>query len=52
MKEKYGSIQVPLGDVQRLIRGDVSLPASGLSEVPRASDVVLYDKKKGIYQSR
>jgi acyl-homoserine-lactone acylase len=50
MKEKYGSIQVPLGDVQRLIRGNVSLPASGLSEVPRASDVVLYDKKKGIYR--
>jgi acyl-homoserine-lactone acylase len=36
--------------VQRHIRGDVSLPAHGLREVPRAADGVLYDKKKGIYR--
>lgn len=46
----HGSINVPLGTVQRLIRGDVSLPAHGLREVPRATDTKLHDKKKGIYK--
>ncbi|MDZ4847403.1 MAG: penicillin acylase family protein [Chitinophagales bacterium] len=46
----HGSIDVPLGDVQRLIRGKVSVPASGLREVARAADGKLYDKKKGIYK--
>jgi acyl-homoserine-lactone acylase len=46
----HGSIDVPLGDVQKHIRGDVSFPASGLSEVPRAASSVLHDKKKGIYK--
>ncbi|CAN5402750.1 acylase [soil metagenome] len=46
----HGSINVTLGEVQYHIRGDVSYPASGLREVPRAADGVLYDKKKGIYR--
>ena len=46
----HGTLDVPLGDVQRLIRGEKSLPAHGLREVPRATDTKLYDKKKGIYQ--
>jgi acyl-homoserine-lactone acylase len=32
------------------MRGDKSLPAHGLREVPRATDTVLHDKKKGIYK--
>lgn len=46
----HGSIDVPLGEVQRLIRGTVSIPASGLREVARAADAKLVDKKKGIYK--
>lgn len=46
----HGTLEVPLGDVQRLIRGDKSLPAHGLREVPRATDTKLIDKKKGIYK--
>lgn len=46
----HGSIDVGLGEVQRYIRGDVSFPASGLREVPRAADPKLYDKKKGIFK--
>ena len=46
----HGTMDVPLGDVQRLIRGDKSLPAHGLREVPRATDTKLHDKKKGIYK--
>jgi acyl-homoserine-lactone acylase len=46
----HGSLDVPLGTVQRHIRGNVSLPASGLREVARAADGKLYDKKKGIYR--
>lgn len=46
----HGSIDIPLGEVQRLIRGEVSLPASGLAEVPRAATPKLYDKKKGIFR--
>jgi acyl-homoserine-lactone acylase len=48
--EKHGTIDVPLGNVQRLIRGNVNLPASGLREVPRAADPKLYDKTHGIYR--
>jgi len=46
----HGTIDLPLGDVQRHIRGSVSIPASGLREVSRAADAKLYDKKKGIYR--
>ncbi len=46
----HGTLDVELGKVQRLIRGDKSLPAHGLREVPRATDTKLHDKKKGIYK--
>lgn len=48
--KKHGSIHIPLGNLQRHIRGNVSLPAGGLSEVPRATDAKLWDKKRGIYR--
>lgn len=48
--QKHGKVNIPLGQVQRHIRGSVSLPAGGLSEVPRATDAKLYDKKAGIYR--
>ena len=46
----HGSIDIPLGDVQRHIRGNVSIPAGGLREVPRACDTKLFDAAKGIYR--
>ncbi|TVR81444.1 MAG: hypothetical protein EA412_03090 [Chitinophagaceae bacterium] len=46
----HGHINVALGDIQRHIRGDVSFPASGLREVPRAADAELIDEKKGIFK--
>lgn len=50
LMKTHGTLDVPLGEVQRLIRGDKSLPAHGLREVPRATDTKLHDKKKGIYK--
>ena len=50
MLSKYGTLDIKLGDVQRMIRGNVSFPASGLREVPRASDPKLYDKEKGVWR--
>jgi len=50
LEKHYGTIDVPLGNVQRQIRGDVSYPASGSFEVPRAADATLYDKKQGIFR--
>ncbi|MFN8287983.1 MAG: penicillin acylase family protein [Chitinophagales bacterium] len=50
MLKHYGTLEVKLGDIQKQIRGDISLPASGLREVPRAADAKLYDKKKGIWR--
>ncbi len=46
----HGGIDVPLGQVQRHIRGHVNIPASGLREVSRAADAKLYDKKRGTYR--
>lgn len=46
----HGTLDVALGDVQRLMRGNKSLPAHGLREVPRATDTKLVNKKKGIYK--
>jgi acyl-homoserine-lactone acylase len=47
--DKYKTIDVALGDVQRLVRGNKSYPISGLSEVPRAIDTK-FDKENGIYK--
>lgn len=48
MLKKYGSMEVPLGNIQRHIRGDVSLPIGGGPDVLRA----MYSKrqKDGIYK--
>ncbi|MGI9544695.1 MAG: penicillin acylase family protein [Cyclobacteriaceae bacterium] len=46
----HGSLDVPLGQVQRLIRGNKSFPANGLREVSRAADTELDNKKKGIFK--
>jgi acyl-homoserine-lactone acylase len=48
--KKHGSLDIPLGNVQRIIRGEKSLPAHGLKEVPRATDIKLHDKRKGVYK--
>ncbi len=50
MLAKYGTLNIKLGEVQRLVRGNVSLPASGLREVARAADPKLVDKKKGVWR--
>lgn len=50
LKEKHGHLNPPLGQVQRHIRGKVSLPAAGMSEQLRATESSLYDEKKGIYR--
>jgi acyl-homoserine-lactone acylase len=51
LQSTHGTIDVKLGDVQRHIRGQVNIPASGLREVPRATDSSLHDKRKGIYRT-
>jgi acyl-homoserine-lactone acylase len=48
----HQSVHVPLGKIQRHIRGEKDLPIGGLSEVPRAVDASLYNKKKGVYRAR
>ncbi|MGE0635760.1 MAG: penicillin acylase family protein [Bacteroidia bacterium] len=50
MLRKYGTIDIKLGDIQRMIRGNASFAASGLREVSRATDSKLFDKKKGIWR--
>ncbi len=48
--DTHHTLDVKLGDVQRHIRGRVSYPVSGLSEVLMACDTKIFDKKKGIYR--
>ncbi|MFN8276226.1 MAG: penicillin acylase family protein [Chitinophagales bacterium] len=50
MLKHYGTLEMPLGAVQRHVRGEVSLPASGLREVSRAADPKLVDKSHGIWK--
>ena len=50
LMKTHGTMDLPLGDVQRLMRGDKSYPIDGLREVPRACDTKLADKKKGVYK--
>jgi acyl-homoserine-lactone acylase len=50
MLKKYGTLHVPLGHIQRLMRDTLSFPVSGLREVPRAIDTRLYDKRKGLWK--
>jgi len=46
----HKTIYPQLGAVQRHIRGDINFPSGGMSEVPRATESSLFDKKKGIYR--
>ena len=48
--KKYHTIDVELGQIQRLARGEKNYAISGLSEVPRAVDTK-YDKDKGFYKA-
>lgn len=50
MLDRYGRTNVKLGDIQRMIRGNVSMPASGLREVARAADAKLHDNTHGIWR--
>lgn len=47
--KRYKTLDVPLGAIQRLSRGDKDLPISGLPEVPRAVDSK-FDHQKGFYK--
>jgi acyl-homoserine-lactone acylase len=47
--KNYNTIDVELGQLQRLVRGDKSLPLSGLPEVPRAIDTKP-DKKLKVFK--
>jgi len=49
MLKHYGTTDVALGDIQRLVRGSVSLPTGGMREVSRAADSKFIKKSKGIY---
>ncbi len=48
----HGIIDIKLGDISRHIRGNVSLPISGMNDVLRAVGPELHDKKKGIYRNK
>lgn len=50
MLKKYGKLEIPLGEIQKLVKGDKVLPVAGMSEVMRACDVGLYNKRKGLYK--
>ncbi len=51
MLKTHGTIDLPMGDIFRHQRGNVSYPASGLREICRAADPKLIDKKKCVYKS-
>ena len=50
LMKKFNTVDIELGQIQKLTRGDKSFPISGLSEVPRAVDTK-YDKEKGFYKA-
>jgi acyl-homoserine-lactone acylase len=52
LKKHFGTVHVPLHKIQRHIRGNVNLSVEGLSEVPRAIDVKLFDADKGIFKAK
>jgi acyl-homoserine-lactone acylase len=45
----FGTLEVPLGDLQKLVRGDVALPVGGLPDVIAATWIKKY--KHGQFQS-
>lgn len=44
----FGKIEIPLGEVQKLVRGDKMLPLSGMPDVNAAMDITPH--KKGFYK--
>lgn len=52
LEKHHGTINVPLSKIQRHIKGEKNYAIGGLSEVPRAIDASLYNKKKGIYRAK
>lgn len=44
----FGKIEIPLGEVQKLVRGDKMLPLSGMPDVNAAMDIAPH--KKGFYK--
>jgi acyl-homoserine-lactone acylase len=44
----YGKIEIPLGEVQKLVRGEKMLPLSGMPDVNAAMDIAPY--KKGVFK--
>lgn len=49
MLKHFGSLEVPLGDVQKLVRGNKALPVSGIPDVIAAMQCTKY--KKGILKA-
>lgn len=50
MLRTYGTLTVPLGEIQRHTRGTVSLSASGMRDVARAADAKPLHKKRGLWR--
>ena len=46
MKQKYGSLEVPWGDVHRLRRGSIDVPIGGLTDEFGAFRIIGYDEDK------
>jgi acyl-homoserine-lactone acylase len=44
LKKYFGKIEIPLGEMQRLVRGDKTLPLSGMPDVNAAMDLAEYKK--------
>lgn len=49
LMKHFGKLEVPLGDVQKLVRGDKALPVSGMPDVITAMDLTKY--KNGMYKA-
>lgn len=49
LMKNFGTLDVKLGQVQQLVRGEKRYPVSGLAEVPRAVDTK-FDKKLNVYK--
>lgn len=46
LKKHFGTIHVPLGDLQKLVRGKKELPVSGINDVVAATACIEYEKGK------
>lgn len=48
LKKHFGKVEIPLGDFQKLVRGDKVIPLSGMPDVNAAMDISKY--KNGWYK--